>query len=515
MMTRISESAIRAAELLLWSVGGLALGGILILLNGCAVGPDYERPPVSSPIEFRGQTGTPATAPAAAPGGTAAAEAPAAGAEAASLADQAWWDVLQDETLRGLIDEALRNGYDVRRAAWRVEEARANAGLARSEFFPQIQGEAGWTRGRVSEFVSPFPGTLDLTNVNVGFSWELDLWGRIRRLNEAALARYLATEEARRGVLLSLVSEVATGYFQLRALDTELEIARRTSQAFEETHTLFSNRYEAGLASALETASAAAPLRSTQAVIPDLERRIVAQENLIALLLGRSPGDVPRGAALDAQVLPPAIPSGLPSELLKRRPDLRQAEEELIAANADVGVTVANYFPTLSLTGVFGGVAPQVSELFKDGKQWSIGGSLLSPLFQGRRLKNQNRAAVARFEQAKVGYERAVTNALGEVSTALVAYERLATVEEQQAQAVDAYREAVDLAHSRYRSGLADYLDVLQAQRQLFPAENALAQVRFERLAVLVDLYRALGGGWRLEGGGWTMAQAGAPASQK
>jgi len=501
-MTRISESVIRAAELLLWSVFGLAAGGILILLNGCAVGPNYQRPPVSSPVEFRGQ---PAAAPQAAAAPT---------REAASLADQAWWNVLQDETLRTLIDEALENGYDVRAAAWRVEEARANAGIAKSEYFPQIQGGAGWSRGRVSEFVSPVPGTLELYDVNVGFSWEIDLWGRIRRLNEAALARYLSTEEARRGVLLSLVSDVATAYFELRALDSEKEIAERTALAFRETHDLFSRRYEAGIASALETASAAAPLATTQAVIPDLERRIAAQENRIALLLGRNPGDVPRGAALDEQILPPDIPAGLPSELLQRRPDLRQAEQALIAANADVGVTVAEYFPSLRLTGAFGGLAPQVSDLFKGGKQWSIGGGLLTPLFQGRRLKNQNRAAVARFEQAKVEYERSVTNAFGEVSTALVAYERLAHVGEEQERAVAAYREAVDLANDRYRSGLADYLEVLQAQRQLFPAELALTQARFERLGALVDLYRALGGGWRLEDTGWTVAQAGSPAPQ-
>src|SRR5262249_22962211 len=198
----------------------------------------------------------------------------------------------------------------------------------------------------------------------------------------------------------------------------------------------------------------------------------------------------------------------LPSDLLKRRPDLRQAEQELIAANADVGVTVANYFPSIRLTGFFGGVAPQVSDLFKDGKTWSIGGGLLTPVFQGRRLKNENRAAVARWEQAKVGYERAVTNAFTEVSTALVDYQKLVTVEREQAEAVASYREAVELANSRYRSGLADYLEVLQAQRQLYPAETALAQIRFNRLAAFVELYRALGGGWRLTDAEWARADA-------
>jgi len=468
-----------------------------LLITGCAVGPDYRRPPVTTPEQFRQPQPPSEGAPAAAsPSGQ------------VSLADQAWWEILKDEKLRGLIDEALRSGYDIRLAAWRVEEARADAGIARSEFFPQVQGEAGWSRGRESNFIASETGTLDLYDVNLGLSWEIDLWGRIRRLNEAARARYLSTEEARRGVLLSLVSDVATGYFQLRELDSELEIARRTATAFQETHELFSRRYDAGMASALETASVRAPLATTQAAIPDLERQIVAQENRIALLLGRVPGDIPRGAALDDQILPPEIPAGLPSDLLKRRPDLRQAEQELVAANADVGVAVADFFPSIRLTGAFGGVAPQVSELFKDGKSWSAGGGLLTPVLQGRRLKNQHRAALARFEQAKVAYERSVTNAFSEVSTALVAYQRLGEVERRQVEAVAAYREAVGLANSRYLSGLSDYLEVLQAQRQLYPAENALAEVRFERLEVLVQLYRALGGGWRIEDTGWTEPQS-------
>ncbi len=463
---------------------------VAVLVSGCAVGPSYQRPPVTTPGQFRGQPPAPTGAPAA----------PAA---EASFADQAWWDITKDETLKQLIGEALRSGYDIRLAAWRVEEARANAGIARSEFFPQIQGQAGWSRGRESAFISSETGTLDLYDVNLGLSWEIDVWGRIRRLNEAALAHYLATEEGRRGVLLSLVADVATGYFQLRELDSELEIAEHTATAFQETHDLFSHRYDAGLASALETSSAAASLATTQAAIPDLRRQIVEQENRIALLLGRGPDDIPRGAGLDEQALPPEIPAGLPSDLLKRRPDLRQAEQELIAANAEVGVAVADFFPSVRLTGAFGGVSPQVSDLLKDGKTWSAGGGLLTPLFQGRRLKNQHHAALARWEQAKIGYERSVNNAFAEVSTALVAYQRLADVEHRQVEGVAAYREAVDLANSRYLSGLSDYLDVLQARRQLFPAENSLAQIRFHRLAVLVQLYRALGGGWQLQDSDW------------
>ncbi|MGH9464675.1 MAG: efflux transporter outer membrane subunit, partial [Thermoanaerobaculia bacterium] len=333
------------------------------LLAGCAVGPDYQRPPLTLPEQFGG--------PAASAAATSAAAVPAeeeASSAAASLADQAWWEILGDDVLEALIDETLRNAYDLRLAAWRVEEARASAGIARSEFFPRLQAGGGWSRGRPSESLAPVSGTTELYDVNLGLSWELDLWGRIRRLKEAALARYLATDEAHRGVLLSLVSEVATGYFQLRALDLQLDIARRTAGAFGETHALFDRRLEAGIASALETSSAEAALAATAASIPDLERQIVAQENLLSFLLGRNPGEVPRGEALNDQLLPPEIPAGIPSDLLERRPDLRRAEQELVAANAEVGLAVADYFPRLSLTGFFGGVAPQVSELFGDGK---------------------------------------------------------------------------------------------------------------------------------------------------
>jgi len=473
---------------------------IASMVSACAVGPDYERPPITSPDRFRGE-----------PGAAQAAPAPEPADRAASIADLAWWDVLKDPSLGILIDEALVKGHDIRLAVWRVEEARANAGIARSEFYPAIQGGAGWSRSLQSQVFFPNE-TINLYDVNLGLSWEIDLWGRIRRLNEAALARYLATEEAQRGVMLSLVSDVATGYFNLRALDVELSIAERTTAAFRETHELFARRLEAGTASHLETSSAEAALAATAAAVPELHRRIAEQENQIAFLLGRAPGDVPRGASLTDQLLPPEIPAGLPSDLLRRRPDLRQAEQELIAANAEVGVAVAEFFPSISITAAFGGLAPTVSELFGDGKTWSAGAGLLTPLYQGRALKNRHRAALARWEQAKVGYERSVNNAFKEVSTALVAYQKLAGVEREQDRAVAAYRDAVDLANSRYLSGLSDYLEVLLARRQLFPAEILLARTRFERLAVLVQLYRALGGGWQVPDAEWSHGETRAAA---
>jgi multidrug efflux system outer membrane protein len=461
----------------------------LVFLAGCAVGPKYQRPSVAIPDTTRGQVGP---------------------AEAASFADQAWWDVFHDDALKGLIAEALKNGYDVQLAAWRVEEARANAGVVSAQAFPALQGQVQVGRTQQSEF-SPGQGAVGTgISVNLGLSWELDLWGRIRLLNEAARAQVLASEEARRGVLISLVSDVATAYFQLRQLDLQLEIARRTTVAFQETYNLFNQRLQGGAASALETSSAEASLAATAANIPDLERQITAEENRLAFLLGRNPGPIPRGAALNDQYLPPDIPPGLPSALLERRPDLREAEQNLIAANADVGVAMTDFFPRISLTAALGGVAPTVSELFGNGKTWSIGPGLLTPVFQGQRLQNQRRAAVARWEQARVRYEQSVTNAFNEVSTALVAYQKLAEVEKERARAVAAYREAVRIANTRYGAGLSAYLEVLQAQQQLYPAENLLAQARSNRLATLVQLYRALGGGWRLSDAEWV----GAPLSR-
>jgi len=443
----------------------------------CTMGPNYHRPNVDVPAVHR----------------TDASSAPSA---VATLADREWWAMFGDDTLKALVEEALRDGYDVRLAAWRVEEARANAGVTHAQYFPAIQGDASYSRGRPSDFLTPFPGTTDLYTVNVGMAWEIDLWGRIRRANEAARARLLATEEARRGVMLSLVAEVAAGYFNLRTLDYELQIARENARAFEETHQLFEGRLRAGTASELETSSAAASLANTAAAIPDLERRIVEQENQLAFLLGREPGELPRGSALTEQPLPPSIPAGLPSQLLERRPDLREAEAALVAANAEVGVAMAERYPTLSLTGFFGGLAPEVSQLFSEGKRWSLGAGVFTPVFQGKRLKYRKEAAVARWEQAKVRYEQGVNNAFAEVSTALVAYGRLAEVERELAKAEAGFRDATDLANRRYRAGLSDYLDVLAAQRQVFPAQIALARARYARLNVLVQLYRALGGGW-------------------
>jgi multidrug efflux system outer membrane protein len=462
-------------------------------LSGCVSGPNYQRPQVAIPEAIRGQVNP---------------------TDAASFADQPWWGIFHDDALNGLIAEALKNGYDVRIAAARVAEAEANTGIVRAERFPAITPQAQVGRGQTSLFSSSAGAIGTIGSVNLGLSWELDLWGRVRRSNEAALAQLLASEEARRGVYLSLVSEVATTYFQLRQLDLQLEIARRSTAAFQGTFDLFNRRLQGGTASALETASAEASLAATAATIPDLERQIAAQENLLAFLLGRNPGPIPRGAVLNDQFLPPEIPPGLPSDLLKRRPDLREAEQLLIAANAEIGVAKADFFPQISLTAALGGVAPQVSELFRQGKTWSIGAGLFGPILQPGRLRNQYRAALARWEEAKVRYEQGVNNAFDETSTALLAYQKYAEVETARAREVRAFQDAFKIANQRYVAGLSSYLEVLQTQQQLFPAEILLAQARYNRLATLVQLYRALGGGWNLSDPQWVGGSGAAPGAK-
>ena len=452
------------------------LGALSLVLTGCAVGPNYKRPLVPVPERFYGDERA---------------------AEARSLADVPWWDVFDDPILKGLIEEAVRNGFDARLAAARVQEARARYGIVRSQFFPSVDYEGGWQRARANQLLNPTGATQTAWSVDVGFSWELDLWGRIRRLSEAARAQYLATEEGRRGVLLSLVSDVAVAYMDLRELDSELAIAKTTTAAFQDTYDLFNRRLEGGAASGLETARAEASLAQVAAQIPEIERAIVARENHLNFLLGRNPQPIPRENPLMA--LPPDVPPGLPSALLERRPDIRQSEQLLIAANANVGAAKADFFPRLSLTGLFGNVSPELGDLFSHGKTWSIGAGLVGPIFQGGRIKRSYEVAQAQWQQAKVEYEATTANAFGEVSGALVDRTKLVETERQRARAVAAYQEAVRLANIRYDSGLSAYFEVLEAQQQLFPAEISLAQTRRDQLVAVVNLYRALGGGWPAE----------------
>jgi multidrug efflux system outer membrane protein len=463
----------------------IAVALLPLLFMGCAVGPKYVRPAIQPPATFYAEQQ----------------------ATANSAADMAWWDLFKDPVLQGLVREGLKNNYDLQLAVARVEEERALLGISRSQYYPQV-GYGANISGQQS------PTIPNHTYYSYSFStiWEIDLFGRIRKLNEAQRAAYFSSEEARRDVRLLVLSDVARGYFQLRALDEQMEIAHRTVKSFQETLELFQRKFEGGAASGLEVARAQAALSNVAAVIPDFERQIVAQENALDLLLGRNPGPIARGAALAEQYDPPEIPAGLPATLLERRPDLREAEQNLIAANARVGVAKANFFPTISLTGLLGGVSPQLSELTASGKAWSLAGNLAGPIFTGGRLKNEYRASLALRDQAKISFEKAVTQAFGEVSTSLSAHQQLAISYREQLKSVEAYRESVRLAFTRYDSGLSSYFEIVDSQIQLYPAESSSVTYDLGRKLAVVDLYRALGGGWNLSDSQWTSTSA-APSS--
>jgi multidrug efflux system outer membrane protein len=467
-----------------WTAVGIVIAA---LLGGCAIGPNYKRPAVAEPQTFRGQ----------------------AMAEAASLADAPWWEVFQDPILKTLIQEALRNNYDVRIAAARVQEARANFRVSRSDLYPSLDYTAGVSRSKISPGIAGAPGgpAPNSTNFYYGAlvaSWEVDIWGRIRRSNEAAWAAFLATEDARRGVWLTLVSDLAQAYFELLELDVQLDVARNSTDAYQRTYNIFQDRFQFGTASRLETARAEGALGGAQATVPQLESDIVAKENQIAILLGKTPAPIPRGTPMYAQPVVPTVPAGLPSTLLARRPDLRQAEQQLVSANARIGVAKAEFFPQLSLTALFGAASPEVSALTGGAATiWAVAGTLSGPLLNAGRTLGNYRASVAQWEQAKLRYEQAVLTALREVSDALTALGKLSEAETGQDRAVKALEQAVEHATDRYRYGLASYFEVLEALQQLYPAQNTLAQIRRDRLLSHVRLYKALGGGWSLTDAQW------------
>jgi len=388
-----------------------------------------------------------------------------------------------------------------------LEQQRALLGVTRSQFYPQVGYD-----GNISGQQSPTIANHTYYSYSFTTFWEIDLFGRIRKMTEAQRAVYFSSEEARRDIRLLVMAQVAQGYFQLRALDAQLEIAHHTVKSFQGTLDIFQHRLEGGYASALETNRAQAALSNVASAIPDLERQIVAQENALDLLLGRNPGPITRGAALIDQYDPPDVPAGLPASLLERRPDLREFEQNLVAANANIGVAKANFFPTISLSGLFGGVSPQLSELTGTGKAWSLAGDFTGPIFTGGGLKNQYYAAIAQREQARVSFEKAVTQAFGEVFTALSAHQQLGLAYREQLISVDSYRESVRLSTIRYDSGLSSYLDIIDAQIQMYPAESQSVTYDLERKLALVDLYRALGGGWNLTDAQWASNGA-TPAS--
>jgi len=463
---------------------GIGLAVALALLGGCAVGPNYKQPAVNAPHNFRF----------------------AENRTTNSLADLPWWQVFQDPILQDLIRTALTNNYDLKQAVARVEQARNQAIAARSAFFPQIGYSGNVGRGRNAFYNSPSPPTVGssattdssaLATVNA--FWEIDFWGRIRRLSEAARAQYLATDQARRGVTISLISQVAITYFQLLDLDRELEIQREATNAYAGSYRIFNERLQNGVASKLETDRAAAAFATAAASIPGLEIQIASLENQLDILLGRNPGPVARSTLSEQSPLSsaPEIPAGLPSALLRRRPDVAAAEQSLIAANANIGVSVANFFPQIGLTTFLGRGSPELSAFTAgSGNIWNVGGTMTGPLFQGGQLRAQYRASKAQFLEAKAAYEQTVITAFADVSDALISKQKLAEQDVFNAQAVTALTSSVELATERYLNGKSSYFEVLQAQQELYPAQRAQVQTQAGELISVVQLYKALGGGW-------------------
>lgn len=457
-----------------------ALACVAVLtLAGCAVGPNYKRPPVETPTDYRGATSE---------------------VSLNSLADLPWWGLFKDPVLQDLIHVALTNNYDLQIMLTRIDQARAIQAQARSQLLPQAGYVGEANRGKNEYLGLPTPNggqTMHSFLAGFGAVWELDLWGRVRRMNEAAKAHFMATQEGRRAVMTSLVSGVAAAYFELLELDEQLAIAQRTRDSYERTLKLFSDQHAGGLASKLEVSRAELALRTVTATVPEIERQIALKENEINALLGRNPGPVVRTSTLLAQDLPVEIPVGLPSGLLERRPDIRAAEQQIRAANAEIGVAIGDFFPRIGLTAFYGGTSTDLDNLLKsEANVWSAAATAAGPVFTGGRLTARYRQTKAAREEARLRYQQTALTAFREVSDALISRRRFEEGRVEQVQAVGAGRQAVELAKVRYQEGKASYYEVLEAQQQLFPAENTLSRLEAARRLAVIQLYKALGGGW-------------------
>jgi multidrug efflux system outer membrane protein len=447
---------------------------LAVSLPACMVGPDYRRPEVEVPAAWRlGET------------------------EAGEISNIAWWDQFQDPALSDLVRTALANNKDLEIATANVDQAFAQYAIARSAQFPQVNAGASAARER-SSANAPSPGGRIVNDyaVNLSASFELDVWGKLRRTTESARASLLASEQGKRTVVLTVVTAVATGYIQLRALDRQLEIAQYTSKSLGEAARLQRVRFEEGAVPQSDYLQAESQYRDAVARVPELEREIAQQENFISVLLGRNPGTIARGRDIDA-LLFPAVPEGLPASLLERRPDIRQAEQNLIAANANIGVARAAYFPDISLTALLGLESAQLSDLFKGpSKAWSFGAGVLQPIFNAGRISSQVAQAEALQRQALHAYEKSIISAFQDVENALIDRTKFGQVREEQAKNVEALRRFRDLADLRYREGATIYLEVANAEQSLFNAELAYVATQAQLFQSYSNLYKAMGGGW-------------------
>lgn len=453
---------------------------LALAFTGCMVGPNYQRPEVDTPQTWRFED-----------------------ERAKDVANTAWWEQFNDPVLNDLIQTALRENKDVKIAAARVEEFAGLYGTTRAALFPQVFAGASYGRQRASELTGPT--TLESSGVSPTFnsselflnaSWEIDLWGKLRRATEASRADLLSTEEGRRTVILTLVTAVANSYINLRDLDKQLEITKRAAKNYKESYDIFKLRFEYGIVSEIEVNQAKSQYEQALSNIPLFEKTIAQQENALSVLLGRNPGPIARGKTVDELVLP-AVPAGLPSDILVNRPDIRKAEQDLIAANARIGVARSLYFPTISLTGFFGWASNDLSDLFKGpAKTWSWAVPVAAPIFTGGAIAGQVKSAEAVQQQSLLTYQQAIQTAFREVDDALVDQKRTREQQEALARQVDSLGSYARLARLRYDNGYTSYLEVLDAETRLYNAELVHAQTQGVLFQALVNLYKAVGGGW-------------------
>lgn len=451
-----------------------------LLLGGCMVGPNYQRPAIDAPDSYR-------------------ADSQSAIASAESLGDEKWWEVFQDPILQELIRTALEQNYDLRIAASRVLQAQAQLGVTRANQFPTVNAGADVSSQRNPKISNSFPSyEAKVGEVDLAVVWNLDFWGKYRRQSEAARANLIASQWGRRAVLTSVISSVASAYFTLRELDWELDVSKLTLAARQDSLRLTSVLAKNGSASALDIRQSEQLVYTAAETIPDLERQIVLQENSLSILLGRNPGPIPRGRKLTEQRNPPAIPVGLPSELLERRPDIQEAEQNLVAANAEIGVAKAALFPSISLTGTAGYESFALNNLFSHAQRaWNGAASLTQPVFAGGALRSQKRLAEAQKEEMLLTYQQTIMNAFQQASSSLTAYQKDREFREQQELLTAAAEDADRLSKILYQHGGTSYLQVLTSENNQFTAQLDLAQAQLNERLALVQVYNALGGGWQ------------------
>jgi multidrug efflux system outer membrane protein len=470
---------------------------LLLVLAGCRLEPNYARPVVNAPGGYRGQAPALDASSNAQSGNAASDNAQSSNAQK-SLGDEKWWTVFQDEQLQTLIRTALKNNYDARIAAERVIAARAQLGITRADQLPSLGVSGALTSVRQEKTSMSPVYRAESGQLALSASWELDFWGKYRSATEAARADLAATEWGQKAVLRTLVSDVASAYFQLRTLDLELEITQETLKSRQESLRLTKTLADGGSAPLMDVRQAEQLVYAASTQIPALEKQIEQQENYLSILLGQNPGPIARGKKLTEQPLLPSIPAGLPSELIERRPDIRQAEEQLIAANARIGIAKAAYFPSISLTGAAGFQSTALTSLFSGpAGLWSAGPSLAQPIFEGGRIRNNVLVTESQQRQALLAYQQTTQGAFRDVADALVAYQKSRETREQQELLTEAAKDAARLSHVRYDAGATSYLEVLTNETNYFNAELSLSQARYSEVLALVQNYNALGGGWQ------------------